>query len=188
MTGVIYFYRTYTATWSGSVKRRERCAECSNLFEYEVHRTANGGGHSAFFLNNTGAAAAAKRRARENLARALADAVEPVHCPTCGIYQPRMVAVLSRRFGRGFAANEYAGARVRIPLAEAWRHVTELDTPEGYQKFMQVWPAEWRRAEVRLREVKHRGLWKVLSHTFSFVWAPIACAALALIAMALFGR
>jgi hypothetical protein len=110
--GFLYFYRTYTATVSGSQKRRERCAGCSCVFEYVITREVQGGGHSAFHLNNTGAAESAKTRARANLNRALDEAIEPVHCPTCGIYQPAMVRVLRERHGKQFDPNRYASARI----------------------------------------------------------------------------
>src|SRR5258705_2251354 len=93
----LYFYRTYTATVFGSAVRHERCAGCSTVYEYEIKREASGGGHSPFWSNNIGAEVSAERRARANLVRALQEAIEPVHCPNCGMFQPNLVQLLRRR-------------------------------------------------------------------------------------------
>jgi hypothetical protein len=138
--GILYFYRTYTATASGSVRRRERCVGCSHIFEYVITREVEGGGHSAFFLNNAGGAASAQMRARANLNRALSEAIEPVHCPACGIFQPDMVQVLRQRYGKRYEPNKYASERIAVPMATAWRLAREADSVEAYTKFMEVWP------------------------------------------------
>jgi len=112
VSGFAYFYRTYTATVSGSITRRERCAGCSSVFGYEIRRIAAGGGHSAFWLNNAGAEVSAESRARANLKRALDEAIEPVHRPMCGIFQPNMVR---------YCANGLEGSTSRINMRlSAW--------------------------------------------------------------------
>jgi hypothetical protein len=135
----VYFYGTHTATVSGSRMRRERCTACSTVFEYQITRQVQGGGHSPFFLNGAGAAASAKMRAHANLNRAL-DEVEPVHCPACGIFQPDMVQVLHQRHGKRYEPNKYASERIAVPEATAWRLAREADSVEAYTKFMEVWP------------------------------------------------
>jgi hypothetical protein len=77
-----------------------------------IWREVQGGGHSAFYLNNAGAEASAQVRARANLTRALDEAIEPVHCPRCGIYQPDMVRILRKQHGKRYEANKYASERI----------------------------------------------------------------------------
>jgi hypothetical protein len=138
--GFFYFYRTYTSTVSGSRIKRERCVGRSGVFEYEITRVAQGGGHSAFYLNNRGAAESATTRAHANLVRALDEAIEPVACPTCGIYQPDMVQILRERHGKRFDPNKYAAERVKFPAARLWRAACEINTKEAYSRFIEVWP------------------------------------------------
>jgi len=122
-----YIGRTYTMTVSGTVSRRERCAIA---FEYEICRDGMGNGHSPFLLFNFGARQTAERRARKALQRAFVGAVEPVHCPTCGMYQPEMVPELERRFGVRFDPNEHAAERVTIPFNVLWKKMVET-----YERF-----------------------------------------------------
>lgn len=174
MSGFAYFYRTYTATVSGSTTRRERCAGCSRVFEYVIKRTAAGGGHSAFWLNNAGAAVSADTRARSNLQRMLNEAVEPVPCPTCGIFQPNMVAALRQQLGKQCEPNKYASERIAIPAASAWRDACSANTVQAYRKFIEVWPTYSWHAEQRIREIKHPILRKVTSSIFWIVWGVVA--------------
>ena len=165
--GILYFYRTYTATASGSVRRRERCVGCSCVFEYVITREVEGGGHAPFCLGNAGAAEDAKLRARDNLNRALSEAIEPVHCPTCGIFQPEMVEVLRQQYGKQYEPNKYASERLAIPVATAWHLAREADSVEAYTKFLEVWPTNSlnptltirsffvRAARVRLKVLKY---------------------------------
>jgi hypothetical protein len=128
-----YIGRTYTMTVSGTVSRRERCCHCSTAFEYEICRNGMGNGHSPFLLLNSGAKQTAERRARKALQRAFVGAVEPVHCPTCGMYQPEMVPELERRFGVRFDPNEYAAERVTIPFNVIWKKMVE-----AYERFVRT--------------------------------------------------
>lgn|SRR5262249_32988305 len=153
--GFLYFYRTYTATASGSIRKRERCVGCSRTFEYTIRREVEGGGHSAFFLNNAGAAASAKRRAHANLNRALREAIEPVHCPACGVYQPDMVRVLRERHGKRCEPNKRASERITVPAATAFEAALKTNTLESYTRFMEVWPVYSWYAKQRINEIKY---------------------------------
>jgi hypothetical protein len=169
-----YIGRTYTITVSGSISRREQCGYCSTTFEYNILRNGMGNGHSPFLLNNSGAKRTAERRARTALDRALAMAVEPVHCPTCGMYQPEMVEELKRRFGVRFDPNEHATERVTIPFHAIWDKTCRANTVEAYERFVRVWPIYIDQAKLHLRELRHpvrRRVLRVLSWT---VWTALA--------------
>jgi hypothetical protein len=168
--GFLYFYRTYTATASGSVRRHERCVGCSCVFEYSITREVQGGGHAPFFLGGAGAAEDARMRACANLKRALDEAVEPIHCPTCGIFQPHMVEVLRQRYGRQCKPNKYASERIAIPIRTAWRLACEANTVESYTRFIGVWPTWAWHAKQRIKELKYTDLRKV----FWIVWIAVA--------------
>lgn len=152
--GFLYLYRTYTATVSGSRKKREQCVGCSGVFEYVITRVAQGGGHSGFYLNNRGAAESAKTRAQANLIRALDEAIEPVSCPTCGIYQPDMVQVLRERHGKRFDPNKYAAERIKFPAASLWRAACKINTKEAYSRFIEVWPTLNSHAKKKIGELR----------------------------------
>jgi hypothetical protein len=188
VTGFAYFYRTYTATVSGSHERVERCAGCSSVFRYSIRRTVQGGGHSAFGLANAAAAVVADRRAREKLRQELDEAIEPVSCPVCGIFQPSMVDVLGKRIGRGYEPNEYALQRIAVPAEAAWRAACAANTVDSYKTFAKVWPTYDQLAETRLRELRHPMLRKLLSGVFYAVWGAVALAAVGMMALGLFGR
>ncbi len=140
MFGFFYVWESHIATVTGSTKRHVRCFNCDTPFEYQVTRTARGGGHSPLHLNPHGAAQDAKRRAYINLDRALRDTVEPVYCPTCGVFQPEMVQQLRNRFGNTFDPNKYATERIEIPFRSAWHKVVTEDSTEAYTHFIEVWP------------------------------------------------
>jgi len=170
----MYFYRTYTATVSGSTKRCERCVGCSRVFEYVITREAAGGGHSAYFLNNAGAEASAKKRARDNLNRALNEAIEPVHCPACGIYQPDMVRVLQERRGKRYEPNKYASERIAVPARQAWLAACAANTVKSYTKFMEVWPTYSWYAEKQIRELRYPPrLRKLVSGVGWMLWGAL---------------
>ena len=175
-----YIGRTYTMTVSGTVSRRERCAIA---FEYEICRDGMGNGHSPFLLFNFGARQTAERRARKALQRAFVGAVEPVHCPTCGMYQPEMVPELERRFGVRFDPNEHAAERVTIPFNVLWKKMVET-----YEQFMRIWPRHADHAKLRLRELRHpvrRKVLRVLSWT---VWGIIAVGFAGLVLLSIVGE
>src|SRR6266566_4721510 len=115
----LYFWRQYEASVSGSTKKRVPCVGCSYVFDYEITREAFGRGDSPFNLSNTEAAANARKRARDNLSRALNEAIEPIHCVSCGIFQPDMVRILRERYGKRLDPNKYASERIiTIPITE----------------------------------------------------------------------
>ena len=183
-----YLYRTYTATASGSRRRRERCVGCSCVFEYTITRGVAGGGHSAFMLNNAGAAASAKTRARANLVRALDEATEPVHCPTCGIYQPAMVRVLCERHGKRFEPNKYASERIAAPAASAWRAACAGNTVAAYTKFREVWPTlDWH-AKKQIKQLKYPPHVRKLVSVFLWIaWGALALFAVGIVVIGAFG-
>ncbi len=172
--GFLYLYRTYTSTVSGSTERRERCVGCSHVFEYKITRVAQGGGHSGFYLNNAGAAENAKTRARANLVRALDEAIEPVHCPTCGIYQPDMVQALRERHGKRFDPNKYAAERIKFPAASLWRSACGINTKEAYSRFIEVWPTlDWH-AKKQIKELRYPPhVWKLVSRIGWVLWGAL---------------
>src|SRR5262249_13964688 len=116
-----------------------------------------------------GAEVRAEIHARANLKRALAEAVEPVPCPRCGMIQPNMVEVLRQRYGRGYEPNKYAAERIAIPVATAWRSACEANSVESYSKFMKVWPTHRFDAERRIRDLKY----KAVAPYFWVVWAAL---------------
>lgn len=188
MSGGAYLGRTYTMTVSGSVSRRERCGYCSTPFEYNIRRNGMGNGHSPFLLNNSGAKQTAERRARKALEIAFAKAVEPVHCPRCGMYQPEMVGELERRFGVRFDPNEYADERVSTPFNVIWDKTNAANTVEAFEHFMRVWPVYADQANVRLRELRHPLRRKVLRVLWWAVWAILAGGFVALTLLAILGE
>jgi hypothetical protein len=172
--GIFYFSRSHTATVSGSITRRERCADCSCLFEYKIMRTATGGGHSPFFLTDATAKVAAQQRARINLSLALKEAIEPVHCPVCGKFQPDMVRVLRERHGDRYEANKYASERIAVPMQDAFRAACAANTKESYMRFKEVWPTYSEYVEYRIRALKYPRLKKWMSRIGWLVWGAIA--------------
>jgi hypothetical protein len=173
--GFLYFYRTYTATASGSRTKRERCAGCSCVFEYVIRREVQGGGHSAFYSNNAGAEAIAKIRARANLSRALDEAIELVHCPACGIYQPDMVQVLRERHGKRYEPNKHASERIAVPVASAWRAACATNTVASYTKFIEVWPTFHWQAKKQIKELRYPPYMQKLVAALGWVlWGSIA--------------
>jgi hypothetical protein len=180
--GFLYLYRTYTSTVSGSRQKRETCIGCSCSFEYKITRVAQGGGHSGFYLNNRGAAASADTRARANLVRALDEAIEPVHCPTCGIYQPDMVQALRERHGKRFDPNKYAAERIKFPAASLWRSACEINTKEAYNRFTEVWPTlDWH-AKKQIKELRYPPhVRKLVSSIGWMLWGALALCAIGLV-------
>jgi hypothetical protein len=181
---MFYFWRSYTVALSGSTTRRERCVGCSCLFEYEITCEATGGGHSPFFLNNAGAAANAQKRAHANLNRALNETIEPVHCPTCGIFQPDMVQVLRERHGTRCEPNKYAFERIATPVADAWRAACTANTVESYTRFMEVWPTFSWYAEREIKELKYPPrLRRLVSGLLWIVWGALVLFVITIIAI-----
>jgi hypothetical protein len=135
-----------------------------------ITRVVEGGGHSAFFLNNAGATASAQRRARANLNRALSEAIEPVHCHACGIFQPEMVEVLRQRYGKRYDPNKYASERVAMPATTAWRLACKANNVDTYAKFMEVWPNYTSLAKLRIKELKYPYLPYLRKAILRFGW------------------
>jgi hypothetical protein len=176
ITTPMYFWQQHEAWVRGSTKRRVRCVECSYVYEYEITREGWGRGDSPYSLSNTAAATNAKMRARADLARELNEAIEPWHCPACGIFQPDMVQLFRKRYGKQFDPNKYASDRIGAPGSSIWealRVANEKNTIEGYTKFMETWPYVWFPAYARERiyEIKYPPFVRWLrSHFWWIVW------------------
>ena len=174
MSGFAYFYRTYTAIATGSATKLVHCEGCSYRFEYKLTRDVEGGAHSSFGLNNAGAARTAQKRAQINLMKTLEEAVDPVECPKCGIYQREMVSVLRKEYGSKLEPNQYAIMRTLAPVADAWASACAENTKEAYQKFREVWPTYGRYADQKINEIKYPPLLRNLSkYGFWLLWAGL---------------
>jgi hypothetical protein len=75
--------KTYTATIGVRCIREHTCVCCGATYSYELVRDVKGQG---------GTAEKAQKNAEVNVKRALERDVDQVPCPTCGLYQPDMVA------------------------------------------------------------------------------------------------
>jgi hypothetical protein len=111
-------------------------------------------------------------RAGANLNRALNEAIEPTHCPTCGIYQPDMVRVLREQYREQRDPNKYASERIAVPIEDAWRAASAANTKEGYTEFMEVWPNQTLWARSKIREVKYPPYLRTVFS--SFYWIVLA--------------
>jgi hypothetical protein len=113
-------------------------------------------------------------RARANLDRELDEAIEPVHCPSCGIYQPDMVRVLRGQHGKHYEPNKYASERIAVPAANAWRAACEANTIEAYTKFKDVWPTLSWHADQQIKEIKYPPHVRKLVASFGWiVWGAL---------------
>jgi hypothetical protein len=169
-----YFWKTHTATISGETTRRERCEACANLFQYTISRTVSGSAHNSFGVFGAFARQNAEQRARDHLQRRLATAVEPVHCPRCGIYQTPMVQVLRRRLGSRYNPNKYARDRITVTARDAWQAACSANTVSAYTNFLETWPAYREAAQDRIRALKHPRLKKWMTRLGWFAWGAIA--------------
>ena len=141
VVGFFYTWTSHSATVTNSTAREVCCFNCRTSFEYQVTRTARGGGHSPFHMSQKRAAEDARRRAFINVSLALRDAIEPVYCPSCGVFQPDMVQELRTKLGLSIDPNKYARERLVIPFRIAWQIAIAEDTPEAYRHFTEVWPS-----------------------------------------------
>lgn len=187
MSGFAYLGRTYTSTVSGTRKKRERCGYCDTAFEYSLRRNGMGNGHSPFLLNNGGAQQTAERRAKIALERAFAVAVEPVHCPRCGMYQPDMVQELRGRFRVRFDPNERAAERLAVPFDQAASRAAQANTAEAYEDLMRVWPVYANEMRFLLRDLRHPVRRKILRALWWTLWVAIAGSFLLLVVMSFLG-
>ena len=183
MTGFAYFYRTYTSTVHGSIRKSVVCTCCSNRFYYDVERRGIGGGHSPFFLNDTGAKVGADTRAREDLQKALRDAIEPVSCPVCGVFQEDMVSLLKSRLGGTADPNAFARERTLVPADVVWNAARKANTIEAYERFRIIWPNYAALADERINNIKFSGLRKLRSALFWLAWISIILFAVFVVAI-----
>jgi hypothetical protein len=159
---------------------------CSYVYEYEIARQGYGRGDSPFYLSNAQAAANANMRARADLARALNEAIEPIHCPTCGIFQPDMVRLLRKRYGKQYDPNKYASERIKGSIWDALRAANAENTVEAYTKFMETWPYVWfpAYAKERIKEIKYPPFLRwLLSHSWWIVWGAVILLAVVVVAV-----
>lgn len=149
-------------------------------FQYVVTRKGYGGGHSPFFLDSIGARSRARTGANFNLELALKNAIEPVHCPRCGLYHPEMVQELRRLYGRRIDPNRFANQRLALPLERAWQLACSANTLEIYSKLIDIWPTLTWHAKKRLWQLSplrkamsvfYWGFWGVAVVTFSVMMA-----------------
>jgi hypothetical protein len=113
-------------------------------------------------------------RAQANLNRALNDDVEPVHCPTCGIYQQDMARILREQLGKVFEPNKYARERIAVPLRKAWSTACAANTIESYTRFKQVWPTSSWHADQAIKQIKYPPHMRKLVASFGWaVWGAL---------------
>lgn len=93
----VYFARHYTSKVSRKITRQAVCENCRTVYAFQVTRSASGRGTSAYMVNNQGARRRAQERALAKLEAAIASAVDPVPCPTCGWFQSDMVQMMRAR-------------------------------------------------------------------------------------------
>jgi hypothetical protein len=85
----------YRAKVSLKVWKQHQCTSCAALFRYPMQRAANAQAQTQ---------EAASQAAETQLANAIQTGFDPHPCPTCGLYQPEMDAMLRRApFGCFFA-------------------------------------------------------------------------------------
>src|SRR5438309_11485813 len=75
--------KSYTCTIPLKVRKEHTCVACGAVYSYLLERKIVGSAPSA---------AKAEQVARKNVERALAQDTDLHPCPTCGLYQPDMLA------------------------------------------------------------------------------------------------
>jgi hypothetical protein len=88
---MIFFWKTYTATVTGSTNKHVVCETCDRGFDYVVTEQGKGHSDSWFCLDNQGAERRASNRAVQDCERRLTRAMYILPCPNCGWYQRVMV-------------------------------------------------------------------------------------------------
>ena len=106
-------------------------------------------------------------RARADLARELNEAIEPTHCPVCGIFQPDMVRLLRKQYGKQYDPNKYASERIAVPIMDALRAANAENTVESFTKFMETWPYVFFRSYAQDRIERSK-----ISATFALGYFP----------------
>ncbi len=89
----------HTSTVTAYAARGVRCAHCGEDYLYDVRRDAAESETSSTHTDS-GAAYRASERAHQEVQLQLQTAIDLVPCPTCGAYQPDMVAYLKRKYLR----------------------------------------------------------------------------------------
>jgi hypothetical protein len=87
----------HTATVLGSVTRDVKCKECGTVYYYALTRCASGSKTALILADQRPAESTAAELARVNIRHRLRSAIDPVACPSCGLFQPSMVRSMRRR-------------------------------------------------------------------------------------------
>jgi hypothetical protein len=87
----MYFGTTYTTTVTASIARAVRCAGCGEAYLYDLRRHVRASSFSPLGLINEDARGHAQQAAHERAQDELRRGVDPVPCPSCGLFQPDMV-------------------------------------------------------------------------------------------------
>ena len=80
---------TYTATLKVNCRKEHTCVGCGDVYSYALDRDVG--------ASSTESAEAAQKMAKEKAAQIMQKAVDLHPCPTCGLYQPDMVAKLRKK-------------------------------------------------------------------------------------------
>jgi hypothetical protein len=121
--GVIHVGTEFIATEHGSVLNTVRCCNCHHVYGYQLNRSEPGGAFSLFSADNAGASERATAIARLALQQSLAKDYDPVPCPECGTYQPKMLPQLR---GLHRSALRTAGVFILLALGIWWAVVALL--------------------------------------------------------------
>jgi uncharacterized membrane protein YebE (DUF533 family) len=93
----IPYGQSYTSNVSGSVTKLCHCEACAEEYVYTAKRQVSSSGMSFLWMDNEGAKDRAIRGAQAQIQNALAMAVDPVACPSCGWFQSNMQSQLKWR-------------------------------------------------------------------------------------------
>ncbi len=88
----------------GQIEKIVRCERCNCQYGYVVHRRAIGRSGYSIWRSKKKAADSATYKVAVKVVNLLANAIEPVPCPSCGWVQGAMVREMRRRFGRWIIA------------------------------------------------------------------------------------
>ena len=111
-----------------------------HVLEYLITRTGYGRGDSPYNMSNSEAAGNARMRAQANLIHELDEAIEPIHCPRCKIFQPEMVQLLYKMHWKRYDVNKYASERVTIGPMDALLVAAREKTVASYTKLLETCP------------------------------------------------
>src|ERR1051326_6538919 len=93
----VYVGKHFTATVTGTQRRRVQCEKCGSDYWYDLVRGATAIASAPYYIGQRRAAKRAQKGAAKKLAKRLARDIDPVFCPKCGWFQSAMVRELRRR-------------------------------------------------------------------------------------------